>query len=267
MGETDAQLAIRAAVAGGEVVRSRYGGPLERIAKAEGDFATEADHAAERAILAVLREARPEDGFIGEESGGSGAARSGRYWLVDPLCGTVNYAAGTPLVAVNVALRGDSGVVVAASADPFLGEVFWTDGGGARVRRAGQDEPLVPDATSRLVEINLDPPFPNRDRFLVARMLANDAFIAAFRPRVLSTTLALAWVAAGRRAAYITDGDLRDSVHFSSGIALCQAVGCVVTGLAGQPLHGGIQGLVAASDAKTHAELVNIITRQARFGG
>ncbi|WP_238412960.1 hypothetical protein [Saccharothrix deserti] len=51
-------------------------------------------------------------------------------------------------------------------------------------------------------------------------------------------------------------------MHFSSGIALCQAAGCVVTGLAGQPLHTGIQGLVAASDAEAHAELVRIITRQ-----
>jgi myo-inositol-1(or 4)-monophosphatase len=261
MGETDAELAIRAAQAGAEVVRSRYGRPMARMAKAAGDFATEADHAAERAILTILRDARPEDGFTGEESGTSGAARSGRHWLIDPLCGTVNYAAGTPLVAVNVALHSDSGVVAAAAADPFCGEVFWTDGRLARLRSAGRDEPLVPDATTRLVDVNLDPPFPNRDRFRAARMLADDTFIAAFRPRVLSTTLALAWVAAGRRAAYITDGDLRDSVHFSSGIALCQAAGCMVTGLAGQPLHSGSHGLVAAADAATHAELLGIITR------
>jgi myo-inositol-1(or 4)-monophosphatase len=261
VGETDTELAIRAAVTGGDVVRSLYGGPLERLAKPGGDFATEADHAAERAILTILRDARPDDGFVGEEFGGSGAATSGRYWLVDPLCGTLNYAVGTPLVAVNVALRGGSGVV-AASADPFSGEVFWTDGLVARMRSGGRDQPLEPDTTNRLVEVNLDAPFPNRDRFLAVRMLADDAFIAAFRPRVLSTTLTLAWVAAGRRAAYVTDGDLRDSVHFSSGIALCHAAGCVVTGLAGQPLHSGIQGLVAASDAETHAELIRIILRQ-----
>jgi myo-inositol-1(or 4)-monophosphatase len=67
-------------------------------------------------------------------------------------------------------------------------------------------------------------------------------------------------VAAGRRAAYVTDGDLRDSVHLSSGIALCQAAGCVVTGLAGQPLHTGVHGLVAADDAQTHADLAQHLT-------
>jgi myo-inositol-1(or 4)-monophosphatase len=265
--ETDVELAIRAAQRGAEVVRSRFGRPLARVAKAADDFATEADLAAERAVVAMLREARPEDGIVGEESGRSGAVASSRSWLVDPLCGTVNYAAGTPLAAVNVALRDDTGVAAAASADPFAGEVFWTDGAVARVRRAGQDQRLAPDPASRLVDLNLDPPFPNAPRFRTARMLADDGF-AAFRPRVVSTTLALAWVAAGRWAAYVTDGHLRDSVHFTAGIALCRAAGCVVTGLAGQPLHTGVHGLVAAADAETHARLVAVIARQlAQPGG
>jgi myo-inositol-1(or 4)-monophosphatase len=83
-----------------------------------------------------------------------------------------------------------------------------------------------------------------------------------FRPRVVSTTLAVAWVAAGRRAAYVTDGDLRDSVHFASGIALCQAAGCVVTGIQGQPLHTGAGGLRVAADEPTHAALLAIIAKQ-----
>jgi myo-inositol-1(or 4)-monophosphatase len=93
-------------------------------------------------------------------------------------------------------------------------------------------------------------------------MLADPAFAAAFGPRVVSTTLAVAWVAAGRRAAYVASVDVRDSVHFASGIALCQAAGCKVTGLRGQPLHTGVGGLVVAADEQTHAALVEIINRQ-----
>jgi myo-inositol-1(or 4)-monophosphatase len=265
VGETDAELAVRAAAAGSEVARSLYGRRLERFAKSVNDFATEADVAAERAIMDILRNARPDDGLVGEELGTSAEATGGRTWLVDPLCGTLNYAARTPLVAVNVALRVDDGITAAAVGDPFSAEVFWTDGETARVRSDGRDEPLVPDRDSRLVDLNLDPPFPNQDRFRTARMLRDEAFIDEFHPRVLSTTLALAWVAAGRHAAYVTDGDLRDSVHFSSGIALCQAAGCVVTGLAGQPVHTGVQGLIAAADAQTHADLIDIISRQTRL--
>jgi myo-inositol-1(or 4)-monophosphatase len=261
--ETDAELAIRAAEAGSAVVRSSYGRRLERFAKSADDFATEADVAAERAIMDVLRNARPEDGFVGEELGSAAGATSGRTWLVDPLCGTLNYAARTPLVAVNVALRAGDRVTTAAVADPFSAEVFWTDGAAAHVRSAGRDEPLAPDPANRLVDVNLDPPFPNQDRFRTVHMLGDEAFSTRFRPRVLSTTLALAWVATGRRAAYVTDGDVRDSVHFSSGIALCRAAGCVVTGLAGQPLHTGVHGLVAAADTRTHADLLTVIAGQA----
>lgn len=266
MTETDAELAIRAAEAGSAVARAMYGQDLARFAKSANDFATEADVAAERAILDTVRGARPGDGFVGEELGGAAGTNSGRTWLVDPLCGTLNYAARTPLVAVNVALRVDDRVAAAAVADPFSGEVFWTDGEVARVRVAGRDEPLVPDATSRIVDVNLDPPFPNGERFRTVHMLRDEAFTDAFHPRVLSTTLALAWVAAGRHAAYVTDGDVRDSVHFTSGTALCRAAGCVVTNLAGQTLHTGLTGLIAAADRRTHAELVDLVSRQASSG-
>jgi myo-inositol-1(or 4)-monophosphatase len=183
-------------------------------------------------------------------------------WLVDPLCGTLNYAARSMLVAVNVALRVRSDITVAASADPFAEEVFWTDGDHAYVRRDGADEELTPSPDSRLVDVNLDSPFPNEPNFRAVRLLADPGFIKHFRPRVVSTTLALAWVAAGRRAAYVTDGHLRDSAHFASGIALCQAAGCVVTGIHGQPLHTGAGGLVVAADQETHAALLELIGNQ-----
>ncbi len=260
--QDDAELAIAAAQAGAAVVRRRYGAPLRRVDKAAGDFATAADLEAEQAVLGVLRQARPGDAVTGEESGHSGPAGSGRRWLVDPLCGTLNYAARTMLVAVNVALRTPTGTAAAASADPFADEVFWTDGARAFRRVGSTDEELAPSPDSRLVDVNLDPPFPNAPDFSAARLLAEPGFVARFRPRVVSTTLAVAWLAAGRRAAYVTDGDLADSVHFAAGLALCQAAGCVVTGIYGQPVHTGPGGLVAAADRQTHADLLALIRRQ-----
>ncbi|MEU8183195.1 inositol monophosphatase family protein [Micromonospora sp. NPDC049047] len=263
MSITDHAVAIAAAEAGAAVVRARYGSQLTRITKVGHDFATSADIEAEKAILDVLRAARPHDVVVGEESGRTGTGENGRTWLVDPLCGTLNYAARTTLVAVNVALHTGTGGAVAASADPFSGEVFWTDGGAAYVRSAGTDERLVPSAESKLVDVNLDPPFPSRDVFLAARMLADEDFIDRFQPRVVSTTLAVAWVAAGRRAAYVTDRhDLSRSVHFAAGIALCHAAGCVVTGLDGEPLDTGGNGLVVAADQPTHAALLTLVRRQ-----
>lgn len=263
MSITDQELAIEAAAAGAAVVRSHYGIPLARFPKAGGDFATTADIAAENAIIEVVRRARPHDGVLGEESGRTGANGSGRQWLVDPLCGTVNYSVRSMLVAVNVALQAGTQRPVAASADPFNDEVFWTDGVAAYVRHDGADERLIPSAGSGLVDLNLDPPFPNGDVFRAARILADEGFSARFRPRVLSTTLAVTWVAAGRRAGYVTDGhQLRDSVHFAAGIALCEAAGCVVSGIDGRPPHTGLGGLVVAADGQTHNALLASIESQ-----
>ncbi len=261
--EPDDRLAVRAAQAGAAVVRAMYGEPGDRFEKSAGDFATAADLAAEEAIVGVLRAARPADAVTGEESGSSGAADARRRWLVDPLCGTLNFASRSMLVGVNVALRVDGGITAAATADPFGGEVFWTDGQRARMRYEGRDEALVPSPATRLVDVNLDPPFPNAPGFQAARLLADPGFVRRFRPRVVSTTLAVAWVAAGRRAAYVTDGHLRDSVHFSAGIALCRAAGCTVTGLDGKPVHTGTGGLIAAADAETHAALLEMVNGQA----
>ena len=256
---TDPELAVAAARAGAAVVRAGFGRDLARFAKQPGDFATQADLDAERAILEVLA-ARPADAVLGEESGRSGPAAARRTWLVDPLCGTLNYAARTMLVAVNVALRVDGVVTAAAVADPFGDEVFWTDGHGA-YRDAG--ERLRPDGASGLVDVNLDPVGdtpPDR----AAALIAGRGFLARFRPRVLSTTLALTLVAAGRRAAYVTDGDVRDSVHFTAGVAVCTAAGCVVTGLDGRP---GGTGLLVAADRATHALLLSLLAGTSRRTG
>ncbi|MFF5593013.1 inositol monophosphatase family protein [Streptomyces althioticus] len=241
----DTETAIAAARAGADVVRDMYGQHLARIDKGAGDFATEADVAAEKAILDVIRAAR--------------------QWLVDPLCGTLNYAVGTRLVAVNVALRDGA----AAVADPFSGDTSFTDGRTAHVRRQGaaEDTPLTPTPDTRLVDLNLDPPFPSAPDHRAVGLLTHPDFTDRFRPRVGSTSLALAWVAAGKRAAYVTDGgDLTGSVHFAAGIALCRAAGCVVTGVDGAPLGPSGRGPVAAADEDTHARLLTMLRRQAPDG-
>jgi myo-inositol-1(or 4)-monophosphatase len=128
--------------------------------------------------------------------------------------------------------------------DRILGEESGVSGTGGSprtwlidplCRRAdGDDVRLVPSGTSKLVDLNLDPPFPNAPAFRAVTLAADPDFVATFRPRVVSTSMALAWVATGQRAAYITDSDLRDSVHFAAGLALCEAAGCTVTDLRGR---------------------------------
>ncbi|GGR52373.1 fructose-1,6-bisphosphatase/inositol monophosphatase family enzyme [Nocardioides luteus] len=262
----DHAVAIAAAAAGAEVVRGMYGSELSHFDKSPTDFATEADIASEKAIRETIATYRPGDAFEGEETGRSGDGE--RSWLVDPLCGTLNYAAQTPLAAVNVALTTPEGTRVAASADPISEEIFWTDGVStgsttrAWVRKGGGDTALTPSPRTMLVDIQCDgaPDEP----FLGGQLVADPALRRTFGPRVMSTTLALTWVAAGRRAGYVTDdrltegGGLEGSVHFTAPIAICQAAGCIVTDLEGNRLHTG-RGMIAAADADTHRQLLDLV--------
>jgi myo-inositol-1(or 4)-monophosphatase len=251
---SDAEVAILAAQAGAAVAGAHYGADTRRYDHAGVDFSTDADIEAERAIRAVLSEHRPRDAIVGEELGRSGDAS--RRWLVDPICGTLNFAAGLPMFAVNVALDIDGMTAAAAVAEPMAERVLWTDGAGAWHRSdaptatAGVDLPLAPSSSSRLVSLDLESLYPDSPAI---RVLFDEAFRERFSPRFLSTTLALAWVATGQQAAYITGGDLRGSVHWAAGIALCHVAGGVITNLAGGELHTGSHGMVAAADDQTHA--------------
>jgi myo-inositol-1(or 4)-monophosphatase len=246
----DVGVAIALAGEGAAVVRHRFGTNLERQEKGKGDFTTNADVEAENVMLAFLRRERPNDAILGEETGSTGESNSPRTWLIDPLCGTLNYAVKMRVAAVNVALRVEREFVAAAVADPFNEEIFWTDSTSAFLRIDGQDTPLCPSGRSKLVDLNFDPPFSNAP-----------AFTAAFRPRVVSTTIALAWVASGQRAAYITDGDMQNSVHFAAGLAICQGAGCIVTDLRGSAWGNGPTGLLAAADSETHAALMRVVRK------
>lgn len=252
---SDIEVAIAAAEAGAAVLRRMYGADLQHLSKSPTDFATEADLEAEEAIRRVIVAARPDDAFEGEETGVS-AGSSARRWLVDPLCGTVNFAAQTPLAAVNVALATPTEVIAAAVADPVTGELFWAGASGAWLRRDGEDRRLVPSARSLILDVNCDA--KGEERFVGGQLIADEAVREAFAVRVLSSTLGVAWVAAGRRAAYVTDGRVEGSVHFAAGIALCQAAGCVVTDLTGAALHSG-RGMIAAADEETHARLLDLV--------
>jgi len=120
----------------------RPGCVRRRHAKSDWDFATDADLDSERAILDVIAAARPQDARAGEETGDTDGAGS-RRWLVDPLCGTLNFAAQTLLVAVNVALVDGSTSLAGVSADPIADELFWTYAGGQSSATKGCDSLFV----------------------------------------------------------------------------------------------------------------------------
>ena len=79
--------------------------------KGAGDFVSRADIAAEKIIRDELMEARPNYGWVGEESSAAEGKDPTRRWIVDPLDGTTNFLHGLPHWAVSIALEHKGEVV------------------------------------------------------------------------------------------------------------------------------------------------------------
>jgi myo-inositol-1(or 4)-monophosphatase len=184
---TDRDVAEAAARAGGAVLRERFGGRLRVERKSSrADLVSDADHAAEVAMVEVLRRERPDDGLLGEEGARADAERT---WVIDGLDGTFNYVSGVPQFCSAVAL----GSLACAVYDPMSGELF----SAARGEGATCDGLPLAVRESRsldeaLVTAQMD-----------ARVMREDALLAIVRAAALvrsgvSGTLDLAWLAAGR---------------------------------------------------------------------
>jgi 3'(2'), 5'-bisphosphate nucleotidase len=103
---TDLLVAARAALAGGRATLPHYRSESLRTSeKSSGDPVTEADHAANRAVLSVLQRECPRDPVLSEESPPPvDAADAKRLWVVDPLDGTREFIDGIDEFAVMVGL-------------------------------------------------------------------------------------------------------------------------------------------------------------------
>jgi myo-inositol-1(or 4)-monophosphatase len=97
-------LATEVAEEAAELLRERRlnGVRVAATKSSELDIVTEADSAAEQLIRSRILQARPLDGFLGEE-GEPIVGSSGVTWVVDPLDGTVNYLYGAGPYAVSIA--------------------------------------------------------------------------------------------------------------------------------------------------------------------
>lgn len=109
--------------------------------KSDASPVTEADLEIESLLRSEIRADFPNDGLLGEEHGAEDGT-SGYRWVIDPIDGTISFAAGVPLFGTLIGLelaRGDSREVVAGiCAMPALGESVWAARGqGAWWERNG----------------------------------------------------------------------------------------------------------------------------------
>jgi histidinol-phosphatase len=119
----DLDLAHRLADAADEVALRHFGRHREPVLKRDGTIVTAADLEADREILGILTEERPDDAVLSEESGERG--EGGRRWLIDPIDGTSVFHAGGRDWGTHVSLEVEGEVVVAVLTRPTEDRRWW----------------------------------------------------------------------------------------------------------------------------------------------
>jgi myo-inositol-1(or 4)-monophosphatase len=117
-------VAIMAARRGGNVLLRQLN-KLDRLKvekKGHNDFVSDADRAAEEAVIEVIRKHYPEHAILAEESGLQG--ESDTTWIIDPLDGTTNFLHGFPQFCVSIGVQVKGRVEAAAVYDPMRQELF-----------------------------------------------------------------------------------------------------------------------------------------------
>ncbi len=198
--------------------------------KAHNDFVSDADRAAEKAVIDCIHKHYPEHAILAEESGASG--ESDTVWIIDPLDGTTNYLHSFPVFAVSIGVqvkgRMEHGVVY----DPMRQELFTASRGegaqldGRRIRVSGQN-----DLSRALIGTGI--PFREKDIDIGPYMAALTKTIqntAGFR-RAGAAALDMAYVAAGRLDAYFETN--LHSWDLAAGSLIVREAGGIVSGVDG----------------------------------
>ena len=242
-----AAIARRAAAAGGQQLRQHFG-RLQSVRDKgrSGDLVTNADTAAEEAVLALLERESPGLAVLAEESGRRSAAAGASQdleWCVDPLDGTTNYAHGFPLFATSVGLLWQGVPLLGAIAVPRLDELFWAAPG---LGSWCNEQRLAVSACTALESALLVTGFAyDRSR----RLDNNYAEFAWFTHRTHgvrrggAAAVDLAYVAAGRLDGYWERG--LSPWDLAAGVVLVEQAGGVVSAYDGTPLDLGSGRLIA----------------------
>ena len=246
-------VATEAALAAGAILQA-YWGNLEAIEEKgrPGDLVTEADKAAEAAILQILHRHVPDHKILAEESGQLGNQESAYLWAIDPLDGTTNYAHQYPAYAVSVGLLIDGIPQVGAIFDPFREELFRAAKGLGATRNR---RPIRVSDTATLEKSLLVTGFAYDRRQTTDNNYAEFCHLTHLTQGVRrsgSAALDLAYVACGRLDGYWERG--LSPWDIAAGIVLVEEAGGTVTAYDRSPLNIS-SGRILATNGPLHSSL------------
>jgi myo-inositol-1(or 4)-monophosphatase len=232
------------------------------VSKRGDDFATKVDLAIERQVVDALVSATGIP-VHGEEFGGADLD-SPWVWVLDPVDGTFNYAAGSPMAAILLGLLHDGDPVAGLTWLPFMGERYVAVSGGPVMKNGVPQPPLAQSDLNHAIigvgTFNADSRgrFPGRYRVAVLEELSR----VSSRMRMHGAT--------GIDLAYVADGVLGGSISFgdhvwdhAAGVALVRAAGGIVTNLAGEDWTPDSRSALAAAPG-VHTQLLEMLRKVGR---
>jgi len=246
----------RLATVSGETILPFFRTALAVENKQAGGFdpVTAADHAAEEAMRALIRQNFPAHGIVGEE-GGAERTDAEYIWVLDPIDGTKSFIAGMPAWGTLIGLMRFGEPVFGMMHQPFIGERFSGDGGAARYRGPAGDRDLGVRKCAGLDEAVL---------FTTSPLLMNEADRASFRKvenavklsRYGGDCYAYCMLAAGLIDLIVeTEIKPHDIVPL---IPIIAGAGGVVTTWENGPAQAGGR-IVVAGDARVHRAALDIL--------
>jgi myo-inositol-1(or 4)-monophosphatase len=228
-----------------------------KISNKEGvnNLVTEADHAAEKAILTVIKSNFPGHQVLAEETGAI-VVDSAYKWIIDPIDGTVNFAHGIPLNCVSIAVEHNGEIVLAAVYNPHLHEFFFAEKTkGATLN----DKPIRVSNETAAIKACLVTGFPytyinvpNGPLEIFERFIRKGVPVR----RLGSAAIDLCWVAAGR-----FDGFYEHKLEpwdSAAGYLIVEEAGGKVTDFEGNKFSV-YQHRVLATNGKIHEEMLEVI--------
>lgn len=214
-------LAIAAARRAGESLRRSFGREQTVLYRDARDVKLAADAEAEEQILAALSGTGTP--VLAEESGEHGSVdATGRFWVVDPLDGTMNYHRAIPGCCVSIALCEAGAPVLGVVYDFVLDELFaGAVGDGVTLNGRPVRVSDVTDPARGVLATGFPKYFEDS---AAARGAMFDTMRRFMKVRMIgSSALAIAYVACGRFDAYSEDRSMM--WDFAGGVALVRAAG------------------------------------------
>jgi len=229
---------------------------LQVSRKGPADFVSAADLNAEKTLREELARARPDFGFLMEESGASEGRDPRRRWVVDPLDGTTNFLHGLPHWAISIAVEENNAIIAALVYDPIKDELFTAERGQGCFLN---DRRLRVSSRRNLADAIFATGIPfkgldGHEGFLTE--LKGVMAVSAGVRRWGTASLDLAYIAAGRY-----DGFWERGLHpwdFAAGILLVREAGGMVSELNGKDIRLDSPSILASNNA-LHSDLQRIL--------